>query len=106
MRNVTGSLTISRFSIVKLDARNWTNEEEDRGESAPIEKSSVPNWSIPSFPDCMDVIGRIARSFRNGSPSASSDSMFLLTIGMTIDEKRLPYGSFPDAPADLMGVQI
>ena len=93
---------MSRFSMVKLDARNWTwvdDEVEDKGESASIANRSVPNWSIPSLPDCMDVNGRIAWSFRNGSPSASSDTSLLFIIGMTTDEKRSPYGSFPDAPA-------
>ena len=93
---------MSRFSMVKLDARNWTcvdDEVEDKGESASIANRSVPNWSTPSLPDCMDVSGRIAWSFRNGSPSASSDTSLLFTIGMTTDEKRSPYGSFPDAPA-------
>jgi hypothetical protein len=47
----------------------------------------------------MDVSGRITWSFRKGSPSESNDASLLYTIGMTTDEKRSPYGFFPDAPA-------
>ena len=100
---------MSRFSIVKLDALNWTrvdDEADGKDDADSIANKSVPNLSIPSLPDCIAVSGRTAWSFSKGRPSESTEISLSLITGTIREEKRSPYGSFPDAPAEWMEMEI
>ena len=94
---------------VKLDALNRTrvdDEADGKDDTDSIANKSVPNLSIPSLPDCIAVSGRTAWLFSKGRPSESTEISLSLTTGIIREEKRSPYGSFPDAPAVWMEMEI